>query len=97
MYITKEKFIEFIKNRYFYTFFAFIIWLGFVDHNSLIDRVKKNNENERLNEVRQSYIQNIHETEEQMKAMEEEEYLEKLAREKYMMKKHNEDIFIVTE
>lgn len=95
--MNKGKILEIVRNRYFYTLFIFLIWLGFIDHNSLTERVKMHRENEKLKDLKQTYLKNISETEEQMKAMEEKEFLEKLAREKYMMKKDNEDIYIVTE
>lgn len=95
--MNRETFISLIKNRYFYTLFIFLIWLGFIDHNNLIQRVKLKQENVKLQKIKQSYIDDIKKTEEEMKALEDKEYLEKLAREKYLMKKKNEDIFIVTE
>jgi len=93
----QEKIFAILKNRFFYTIFIFIIWLGFIDHNSLVQRVKMQRENTKLKQLKSSYIQKIKQTNEEMKALEDTEFLEKLAREKYLMKKENEDIFIVTE
>ncbi len=93
----KKKIIEIIKNRYVITGVLFIIWLGFIDHNNLIERRKINKENQKLFEIKEEYKNKIDETNDAMKALDDEEYLEKLAREKYLMKKKNEDLYIVTE
>ena len=93
----KKKIIEIIKNRYVITGILFIIWLGFIDHNNLIERSKINKEIKKLSEIKEDYKQKIDETNDAMKALDDEEYLEKLAREKYLMKKKNEDLYIVTE
>lgn len=95
--MAKKKILAVIKNRFFYTFLVFIIWLGFIDHNSLVKRVKIQSENTKLKQLKKSYIQNIKHTNEEMKALEDTAFLEKLAREKYLMKKEKEDIYIVTE
>ncbi len=95
--MAKKKILAIIKNRFFYTFLVFIIWLSFIDHNSLVKRIKMQSENTKLKQLKKSYIQNIKHTNEEMKALEDTAFLEKLAREKYLMKKEKEDIYIVTE
>lgn len=91
------RLIHIIKNRYFITLFGFLIWLIFIDHNNLVDRQKMYTEHKKLLETKREYKQKIQETREAAKAMDNKEYLEKIAREKYMMKKEKEDIYIVTE
>lgn len=54
-------------------------------------------ENKKLKETKKEYKQKINETREAAKAMDKKEYIEKIAREKHMMKKEKEDIYIVTE
>lgn len=89
--------LKIIKNRYFITLVVFLIWLIFIDHNNLMKRYDMIQENKKLKETKKEYKQKILETREAANAMDKKEYIEKIAREKYMMKKENEDIYIVTE
>lgn len=74
----------------------FFIWLLVFDQNNLIDKIKYINEKRQAEKDRQYYIERI---ELDIKRLQELETnvnnLEKFAREKYLMKKPNEDIFIV--
>ena len=91
------RILQFIKNRYFITLFVFLVWLIFIDHNNLVDRQKMYKEHQKLQETKREYKQKIKETRNAAKAMDNKDYLEKSAREKYLMKKEKEDIYIVTE
>jgi cell division protein FtsB len=86
--------LHIIKNRYFITLFGFLVWLIFIDHNNLVERHKMYKEHKKLLETKREYKQKIIETREAAKAMDNKEYIEKIAREKYMMKKRKK-IFIL--
>ena len=84
------------RHKYLITLLVFGVIIVFLDENSLIQRAKQRQEIEALN----SEINKFREQSWQDSIMLEElktnpEALEKIAREKYLMKKPNEDIFIV--
>ena len=86
------------QHKYLITILAFLVIIVFLDDNSLIQRAKQRQEIEALN----SEINKFREQSWQDSIMLEElktnpEALEKIAREKYLMKKPNEDIFIFEE
>ena len=89
-------FRKYINNKYFYTGLVFLIWWIFFDQESLIvqydlARVKIGLENQK------EYYQNeIKEDEAAINTLQNDTVLlEKYAREKYFMKKDNEDVFVI--
>ena len=92
------RIFKIVSNRYFIATAFFIIWLSFFDNNSLI---VQNSLSSQLNGMKKemkfyeteiaSYQQTIKELNGDM------ETLEKFAREKYLMKKDNEVVFVVVE
>ena len=95
----KEK-IEFVwkyicEHKYRVTIVAFILIIGVLDENSWIKRWQHNMEISRLKSEIQHYrTQFEHDSELLKEISSNSEALEKVAREKYRMKKENEDIFI---
>lgn len=86
------------RNFYLVTGFCFFVWLLFLDSNDLISRVKMTNKINTLANEKEFYQEKIQEVEKDRKElMTNKELLEKFAREKYLMKKESEDIFIVQE
>ena len=70
----------------------------FLDENSLIERAKHKEEIKTLNEEIARYRKQFEEDTQKLKDLTNNpEALEKIAREKYLMKKANEDIFIFEE
>lgn len=90
--------IPLLHNRYVLTTLVFLVWLGFFDQNNFVDRISLINRNSELNRQK-TYLEK--EIKENMENMEElksnSEKLEKFAREEYMMKKPEEDLFIIVE
>ena len=98
----KNKGIQFIlpllKNKFSLTFILFFVWVVFFDSNNLIERAISLKQVHRLERDKIYYEDKI--TEDRLKLDELEgnpENLEKFAREQYLMKKENEDIFIIAE
>ena len=88
----------FFRNFYGITGLAFIVWLTFLDSNDLISRFKMSAKLHNLEEQKEFYQEKIAEVEKDRKElMSNRELLEKFAREKYLMKKEREDLFIVQE
>ncbi len=92
------KIPSFLKNKYFYTIIGFIVWMLFFDGNNFISQIKLSNQLKELKQEENYYKNQIESDKEIIKALSSDSSaLEKLAREKYLMKKDNEDIFLLIE
>ncbi len=98
----KNKGIQFIlpllKNKFSLTLILFFVWIVFFDSNNLIDRTINLRQVHQLERDKIYYESKIAEDRIKLDELESNpENLEKFAREQYLMKKENEDIFIVAE
>lgn len=86
------------RHKYLITLLMFGVIIVFLDENSLIQRAKHREEIRELNEEIAKYRKQFEEDTRKLKELTDNpEALEKIAREKYLMKKPNEDIFIFEE
>ncbi|GIL22413.1 MAG: hypothetical protein BroJett042_09260 [Bacteroidota bacterium] len=86
------------RNFYVVTGLLFFIWLLLLDSNDLISRFKMTAKVNSLENEKEFYLEKISEVEKDRKELlTNKELLEKFAREKYLMKKETEDIFIIQE
>lgn len=87
---------SFLKNKYFLSGTFFIVWLLFFDHNDFFTQLERRKE---LNEIKASKAYYSKLIEENRRFSNDLEFnasaLEKYAREKYLMKKDNEDLYLV--
>ena len=84
------------KNFFFITGTLFLIWMLFFDSNDLFlqyQRTKKLRQQEAKKEFYLAKIQEVRA--DRMELLSDEALLEKYAREKYLMRKPSEDLFIV--
>ena len=90
---------KFIRQRkYLITIGVFLLIFVFLDENSLIQRGKHQQEISNLTQEIEKYRKQYEDATQRLKELTESpEALEKIAREKYLMKKPNEDIFIFEE
>jgi len=87
---------KYINNKYFYTGLAFVVWMIFFDQESFIDRYRLNRTLERLENQKAFYLDEISKNEAAIYILENDtSQLERFAREKYYMKKDNEDVFVI--
>jgi cell division protein DivIC len=86
-----------LKNKYVLTMGAFLIWMIFFDDRDVITtHFKHRNELKRLEEGKAYYQQEIGKTKAELQELKSDPaILEKYAREKYRMKRDNEDLFII--
>jgi len=84
-------------NRYSITLLVFIVWMVFFDTNSL---KRQHILNRRIDEIRQMkafYSAEIGKNNQEIFELETNpEAIEKIAREKYLMKRDTEDVYIIT-
>ena len=86
------------KHKYMITVVGFLVIIVFLDENSLIQRAKHRQEINALTSEIEKYRKQFEEDTQTLKELTDNpEALEKVAREKYLMKKPNEDIFIFEE
>ena len=86
------------QHKYLITIVAFLIIIVFLDENNLIQRGRQRQEIKELTMEIEKYRNQYEEDTRMLKElMNNPEALEKVAREKYLMKKPNEDIFIFEE
>ena len=83
-------------NKYTITIFIFGVWLTFLDHNSLIERFQLRSKIATLKKEKAYYQKKIDEdTRKTQELLSNKKNLEKFAREEYLMKKPNEEIFVI--
>jgi cell division protein FtsB len=86
------------RNFYIVTGLCFLVWMLFLDSNDLISRFKLGAKLRNLDREKAYYQEKIADVEkDRHELMTDRELLEKFAREKYLMKKETEDIFIIQE
>ena len=92
----KILFLPVIKNKYLLALTVFSVWLVFFDNNNLIVRRRLLRETRQLKNDCEYYRQRIIADSTRLsELMKDSESLEKFAREQYLMKKDNEDIFVI--
>jgi len=85
-----------VKNKFFLITIAFLVWMVFFDKNDLFSQYQYHQQVNKLKQERDFYKK---ETAKVAKDLDEltsnPKKLEKFAREKYLMKKDNEDVFVI--
>lgn len=83
------------KHKYLITIIVFGVVIGFLDQNSIARRMKYAQEINQLNKEIEKYRAEYEESTERLnELMTNPEAMERVAREKYRMKKPNEDIYV---
>jgi cell division protein FtsB len=91
-----QKILPVLKNKYVFTTLVFIIWLAFFDKNDFIAEYSYGQQLKSLQKDKQYYLDEINDNKEKLnELMSSKANLEKFAREKYLMKKDDEDIFVI--
>ena len=85
-----------IRNKYIITSILFLFWILFLDNYNLINQKKMQNKVEKLIQQKEFYISEIkNDSTELHELKNNQNEQEKFAREKFLMKKNNEDLFII--
>jgi len=91
-----NRLVNLVKNKFFLITVAFLVWMIFFDKNDLFSQYQYHQQLTKLKQERDFYKK---ETAKVAKDLDEltsnPEKLEKFAREKYLMKKANEDVFVI--
>jgi hypothetical protein len=91
------KFIlRILLNKYFLTTVAFVVWMIFFDSNNLLTRNRLQEKLDGLNMEKQFFLQEIRKDSILThQILTDSMALEKFARERYLMKKEKEDLYLV--
>ena len=93
-----KKFINFIRKPYVIVSVLFIVWVFFFDRNNVIDQYQRRSEFKKLEDQNNYYKTEIEKLrKEKIELFTNKKTLEKFAREKYLMKKDNEEVYIIVD
>jgi len=93
-----KKLPKIFRNFYFSAAILFLAWMLVLDPNNLISRYQLSSKLSTLEDEKAYYEEKIKEVEKDRDELfGDRESIEKFAREKYLMKKESEDIFIIEE
>ena len=85
-----------LMNKYTMTLLIFLVWLAFFDRNNLVEKMQLRGKITTLQKEKAYYQIKIEEDNRKMQELlSNKENLEKFAREQYLMKNKNEDIFVI--
>lgn len=84
-----------IRNKYFLTVIAIIVWLLFFDKNDVMTQYELIQKCHKLEKEKQYYLAEIENNKVNLNELRtNKKSLETFSREKYLMKKENEDVFV---
>jgi cell division protein DivIC len=91
-----EKIPSPFRNKYILTIAIFVIWILLLDSNNLISRFRDMADLHNLKKEKEYYEKKVEVEKKKINELKtDNDNLEKFAREQYLMKKSDEDLFIV--
>ena len=91
-----KKWFTILTNKYLLSFLFLIVWVLFFNDTNYFDQRYKLQELSNLNKKKEYYKKEIESAKQELSDIQNsDEALEKFARERYLMKKDGEDIFII--
>jgi len=91
-----QKTRPYFTNKYVIAILIFIVWISFFDENRLISRISAKAELNKLEEQKNYYREQIEINKKRLNELKtNKDNLEKFAREQYIMRKPNEDVFVI--
>jgi cell division protein DivIC len=98
MNLSQLKIPSFLKNKYALTGAVFLIWITFFDENNLITQYQYHAELNKLEDEEVFYKEELVKIQANLKELKTNpKTLEKFARENYLMKKDDEELFVIVE
>jgi cell division protein FtsB len=90
----KKWYVKVLTNGYIVILTIFLVWILFFDENTHLNR-EFNKEIEELKTTIDFYKKEIERDKKTIEMLQDSLQLERFAREKYLMKKKNEDVYII--
>lgn len=92
------KYLKYTKNFYFVFTLFFVIWMVFIDSNDILTQYKLSSKLKELVKQKEFYLERKDKIQaDREELMSNNELLEKFARERYLMKRKTEDLYVVIE
>lgn len=96
IFIEMKKVLNILKNKYLITIVALTVWISFFDKNDISEQMDLSNKVNKLKVERDYYVEAIKANKNKINELQtDSKSLEKFARENYLMKKDNEDVFVI--
>lgn len=93
-----ERLIFIVKNKFFIASCAFVIWMFFFDRYDVATQYSFQSEKSKLEYEKEFYTTEINNIEMSIKDVQyNQTEIQRIAREKYKMKKDNEDVYVIME
>lgn len=93
-----NRLLDLLKNKYFLSSIAFLIWMLFFDRNDIISQYDYRSQVNKLENEKEFYNNEIAKVQKDLDELtSNRDKLEKFARERYLMKRDNEDVFVIIE
>ena len=90
------RLLDLIRNKYFIAGIAFLTWMLFFDRNDLMSQYEYRAQLNKLQTEKEFYLKQTEKAVRDLNELTTDKVkLEKFAREKYLMKKKNEDVFVI--
>jgi cell division protein FtsB len=93
--IQKKPWLKIVSNKYLLISLLFGVWMLFLDNYSYMDQRQINKQINELQDNKKYYQDEIRKDKENIKLLKNQDQVEKYAREKYYMKRENEEVYIV--
>jgi cell division protein FtsB len=93
--LENKRWFKILVNRYLLIFILFLVWMIFFDTNSFFIHDELNKDIDALEENKEFYKSEIEKDKAFIEKMKDSSEMERYAREKYYLKKENEDIYII--
>ncbi len=91
-------FIKLFRNKYLLSIVIFVVWVSFFDRNDLFTQYDRKQELQKLETSAEFYEKEILTTKKDLMELNTNPaVMEKFAREKFYLKRPNEEIFLVTD
>jgi cell division protein FtsB len=92
------KIVRLFKNKFLIATIFFVVWMFFFDHNNIFLHVQYRTELNDLKKSKEYYKEQIGKTRKEVELFKTDpRWMEKVAREQYLMKRDNEDVFVIKE
>lgn len=93
--IKQKKWVRILGNKYVIILLLFLAWMVFFDTNSYFIHKELNDDINALEQTKDFYREEIDKDKRFIEKMKDSDEVEKYAREKYYLKRENEDIYII--
>ena len=91
-----KRLLELLRNKYFLAVVAFGVWMLFFDKNDMLAQYEYGTAVHKLQQEKDFYTKETTSVKKDLNELDSNmNSVEKFAREKYFMKKDNEDVFVV--